>query len=279
MCVKSKPCNLWGMTTATNIELSPMDTQPSKYTHLPVEFNQWLFDDCIENWWMTQQERFALICLLDKLRPKCAIEIGTLNGGSLSALSKYSEKVYSIDIDGSCEERLGNNFKNVEFITGDSHTVLSPLLKTLQHENIGPQFALIDGDHSKEGVKKDVNTLLDIIPNEKLIIVLHDSFNPECRSGMLAANWEANPYVHMVELDFIPGRFNCFHGDPSSYRQMTCGLALAVLLPYRRKDSLAITAHEDSVFNILYQNSIHKKSLLKKTLEIYYRLKRRINVK
>ena len=33
------------------------------------------------------------------------------------------------------------------------------------------------------------------------MVILHDSFNPECREGMRTANWAANPQVHAVELD------------------------------------------------------------------------------
>jgi len=228
-----------------------MDTQPSKYTHLPKDFNGWLFDGFIENWWMTQQERFALICILRRLRPKCAIEVGTLNGGSLSTLAKFSEKVYSIDIDATCEERLGKHFENVEFITGDCLETLPILIQDLQSNKTDPQFILIDADHSKTGVKREINTLLEIIPNEQLVVVIHDSFNPECRAGILAADWTLNPYVHLVELDFIPGRYNYFEGDPNSNRSMTCGLALAVLMPYRRKVPLKVGTHEEKAFNIL----------------------------
>lgn len=181
---------------------------------------------------MTEAERCTLIMLLNEIKPECAIEIGTYKGGSLSVLSRFSKKVYTLDIDPTFSTQFGKNFLNVEFITGPSQETLPPLLQRLQETGIGIDFVLIDGDHSRNGVKRDIENLLKYHPIRPLYVIMHDSFNPGCRQGMIEANWSVNPYVHFVELDFVPGQLS---SSADFYRQMWCGFALALLLPVERK--------------------------------------------
>ncbi len=193
-----------------------------------------------------------LIALLSKISPECAIEIGTKDSGSLSAIAKFSKKVYTIDIDPTCSERIGRKFSNVEFVTGLSEETLIPLIQRLQEDNVGLEFILIDACHTRQAVRQDIENLLHIIrPTLPLYVVLHDSISPECRQGVIEANWGANPYVNFVELDFVMGRF-----EPN-YR-MTCGFALALLLPFKRNGNLII--HEDRALGnkILLSHSIHR---------------------
>lgn len=251
------PNKEWG-----NMKMNLQNNIPSKnhsgdmslapYTHLPNSINELLFGEYINDWVMQHEERLALISLLSKIRPECAIEIGTKDGGSLSAIAKFSKKIYTIDIDPTCSERIGRKFSNVEFIIGPSEETLIPLIQRLQEANVGIEFILIDGNHTRQAVRQDIENLLHIVrPTLPLYVVLHDSFSPECRQGMIEANWGANPYVHFVELDFITGRF-----EPN-YR-MTCGFALALLLPFRRNGNLNI--HEDRALKnkIMFSHSIHR---------------------
>ena len=57
-------------------------------------------------WQMSRAEKYCLINLLENLKPEYSIEIGTYKGGSLQVLSKYSKKVYSIDIDSEPKQKL-----------------------------------------------------------------------------------------------------------------------------------------------------------------------------
>jgi hypothetical protein len=91
---------------------------------------------------------------------------------------------------------------------------------------------LVDGDHSAEGVRKDLENLLRYRPATPLFVVMHDSFNPECRRGLRTTNWVASPYVHAVELDFVPGTITA---SPSFLGQLWGGLALAYLKPQERR--------------------------------------------
>jgi hypothetical protein len=75
---------------------------------------------------------------------------------------------------------------------------------------------LVDGDHSAEGVRKDIDHLLRLRPIVPLYVVMHDSFNPGCRRGLREADWAGCPYVHAVELDFVAGSVNpspAFQGE------------------------------------------------------------------
>src|SRR5581483_4486874 len=57
-----------------------------------------LYPGCLrERWQMNDSERMALTALLARRRPRCAIEIGTYEAGSLSLLSQYADFVFSID--------------------------------------------------------------------------------------------------------------------------------------------------------------------------------------
>jgi cephalosporin hydroxylase len=55
---------------------------------------------------MSPAEQVAMLFLLEHLRPKVAIEIGTRFGGSLQVLAKNCERVCSLDIDPEVPRRL-----------------------------------------------------------------------------------------------------------------------------------------------------------------------------
>src|SRR5262249_19555731 len=95
-------------------------------------------------WQMSISERLVLTSLLSLMRPECSIEIGTSGGGSLQALSWYSGKVYSLDIDPTVKTRLAPaGFQNVEFLTGDSRGVLPELLADLHVRRKAVRFVMI----------------------------------------------------------------------------------------------------------------------------------------
>jgi hypothetical protein len=136
----------------------------------------------------------------------------------------------SPDIDPECETLFGRAFDNVEFVTGDAKHTLPRLLARIAdaHEPLG--FILIDADHSREGIQHNIDSILRYTPSAPRYIIMHDSFNPECRRGIKDANWSTSPHVHLVELDFVAGRF-LTEEEPDSYKQMWCGFGLAILLP------------------------------------------------
>jgi len=197
---------------------------------------------------MNGSERMALMALLFRHKPHCSIEIGTYKGGSLSLISQLSKMVFSLDIDPTVAEKF-SYFENVTFLTGFSTVTLPILLKILDEENIPVDFILIDGDHSAEGVKNDLNIILNYIPKRPLFIMMHDSFNPGCRSGILEADWNKSPYVKWVDVDYIPGRI--IENGSTSNGELWGGLALVYFDPVVRNGSLPIHKTADTMFRLL----------------------------
>src|ERR1039458_8962208 len=210
------------------------------------------------HWQMTSCEQFALQGLLRRLSPVLSVEIGTYRGGSLQVLSRFSETVISLDIDPGVATRLAGKFSNVQFRSGDSSRLLPDLVRELNEQKRPVVFVLIDGDHSAEGVRRDIEALLELQPQQRVVIILHDSFNPACREGMRAANLAKSPYVHHVELDFIPGIYHFDAYDTAEARSMWGGFACAVLLPEKRAGELKIQESQRGLHEAVKRDSNHR---------------------
>lgn len=207
-----------------------------------------------DEWMMTDAERSTLCALLSVQRPRCAIEVGVYRAGSLAILAAHATKVYALDIDPHCATAYRARFPNVEFITGPSQETLPTLIDKIQGAGEPLEFVLIDADHRETGVRRDIENVLRYRPHHPLYLLMHDSFNPGCRAGMKRAAWVSNPHVHLVELDFVLGRF-VGREERQSYREMWCGLALAVLLPELRKFPLTIHENESLAFETALRHS------------------------
>jgi hypothetical protein len=204
------------------------------------ELDQLLYRDCLtDKWQMTESERLGLTGVLHRLRPGCAIEVGTYECGSLSLIAQFTGVVFSIDIDPSIPDRF-KQFENVTFLTGPSQAVLPLLLEELAGASMSPELVLIDGDHSAAGIKRDIDILLNYTPKKPMVVLMHDSFNPECRRGMLEADWPRSRFVEWVDIDFIPGRL-IEHGGGGD-GEMWGGLALARFSPAPRGCDLVVQA-------------------------------------
>lgn len=191
------------------------------------------------DWQMSPSERVMITYILEHLKPRAAIEIGTRFGGSLQVLARHCGRVYSLDIDPEVQERLKGRFENVEYLIGRSEETLPPLIDRLQREDAAVGFVLVDGDHSSEGVRRDIDNILRYKSSTTLYIIMHDSFNPVVRRGLTAANWPGCPHVQRVELDLVAGGVNT---SPNFRGQLWGGLAIGILTPEPRTGNLEITA-------------------------------------
>lgn len=191
---------------------------------------------------------------LSHLRPQCSIEVGTETGVTLATIARHSKRTISIDIDPAVKARLAPRFPNVEFLTGSSHDVLPIVLERLAAEGVTPDFIFVDGDHSADGVRRDLEFILSIRPTRAMTVFMHDSFNPGCRQGIRAAQWARSPWCHFVELDFVPG---ILHPNANCRREMWGGLALACFLPTERKHELVINASHEIMFNAALSHSVY----------------------
>lgn len=237
-----------------------------------------LFRPYHRSWIMESSERVAMMALLQWLKPSCSIEIGTREGGSLSIIADLSSKVFTLDIDPNCINGA-SRFPNAEFIAGDSHRSLPDVLRTIEDRGLKLEFVLIDGEHAEDGVRGDIERILRYRPTAPCYILMHDSFNPFCREGMLSAAWDRCPYVHSVDIDFVPGKLyppgeTCYGMQVGG--QMWGGLGLAVMRPEPRVGPLKILAGSQHLFEIALRHSVHRRVVLAKRLlgpEIYRRMK------
>jgi glycosyltransferase involved in cell wall biosynthesis len=224
----------------------------------PVAWTDVLYPSCIlRNWQMHDGERLALLALLARHKPHCSIEIGTYYGGSLSLMAQFSDMVFSIDIDPEVLHRV-RPMPNVTLLTGDSAEVLPVLFRELTASQIAVDFILIDGDHSKAGLKRDIGLVLQYVPLKPLFVVMHDCLNPGCREAMIESPWYDSPYCHWVELDLVPGR--PVDNEEAAHGELWGGLAVAFLQPTPRQGPLVVNRTADSLFRTMAANFQAKSS-------------------
>jgi hypothetical protein len=172
-------------------------------------------------------------------------------------LARFCGHVDSIDIDPAVEQRLGDRFNNVTFHTGRSADLLPAALRDASLINQAVDFVLIDGDHSTDGVRRDINALLSVPVSHEMLVLVHDAFNPDCRAGILSANWHSCPHVHEVEIDFIPGVYHQQPYDTAPARTMWGGFACALLKPEPREADLVISQCQQGLFEAVLLQSSH----------------------
>lgn len=194
---------------------------------------------------------------MQRLKPRLSLEIGTYKAGSLQVISELSHKVVAVDIDKSIEASLAGRFGNVEFRIGDSGSVVPDLVAELNLAAKQVDFVLIDGDHSAEGVRRDIDAVLGLAVRNRMVILMHDGFNPDCRRGMLAAAWQKNPHVRYVEIDYSVGNFHSPPVDTALPQSMWGGFACALLEPGQREGNLTIRQHQRAAFETIYAVSAH----------------------
>lgn len=213
-------------------------------------------------WQMSRSEQLTFVKLLDEIRPRLALEIGTYKGGSLQVLSHFSERVISLDINDTHVHNLRGKFPNVEFRVGDSKSTLPELIQELNESGNSPDFVLVDGSHEPADVRADIDAILKLRPTRRVVIILHDSFNPPCRAGISAAKWNENVFVHDVDLDFLPGDFNETPWPGVQLGSMWGGFACALLEPVPRERGLIVRESRRKSFEAIEAISIYARKAL-----------------
>jgi predicted O-methyltransferase YrrM len=117
-----------------------------------------------------RSEILSLATIVERLKPRTVLEIGTSKGGTLflwARLATADAHIISIDLPGGENEwayprwkepfykTFASKKQKIDLVRGDSHSarVFDEFRKALGDEKIDLLF--IDGDHSYEGVKKD----------------------------------------------------------------------------------------------------------------------------
>ncbi len=175
------------------------------------------------DWQMTLGERAALEGVLAATSPSLSIEIGTAQGGSLARIAANSGEVHSFDLEHSPEHSWPGN---ATLHSGDSHENLPRFLSELAGAGRNVDFALVDGDHTADGVRRDMDDLLESPAVGTTVILIHDTLNEVVREGLEAARMPERDGVCRCELDFVPGHLS--EGGPFA-NQLWGGLGLVLV--------------------------------------------------
>lgn len=157
-------------------------------------------------WQMTFGERAAMEGILTQLRPRLSIEIGTAEGGSLRRVAANSGHVHSFDLVEPAAEIM--ELPNVTFHTGDSHALVPQVLGELAEKGEIVDFVLVDGDHTPDGVEKDMRDLIASDAISRTVMLAHDTLNDEVREGLERIDYTAEPKVVYADLDFVGGHLS-----------------------------------------------------------------------
>jgi predicted O-methyltransferase YrrM len=146
-----------------------------------------------------KEEILKLLKILEKIKPKTILEIGTANGGTLFLFSQIASPdaiIISIDLHGGkfgggypiwkvpLYKSFAKDDQKIYLIRADSHDekTLEKVKNMLGKRKL--DFLFIDGDHTYEGVKKDFEMYSKFVKRGG-IIALHDivyhPFDPECQ--------------------------------------------------------------------------------------------------
>jgi hypothetical protein len=191
-------------------------------------------------WQMSGGERAAVEGVLATLRPALAVEIGSAEGGCLLRLACYSGEVHSFDL----QAPLLDQPDNVTCHTGNSHELLPAFLAQLEGQERNVDLVIVDGDHSPEGVRQDLEDLLDSPALGRSVILIHDTANERVRAGVDAVAFSAWPKVSHVELDWIPGHL---FAEPALRNELWYGLGLVTI------DTSRVAYMNGSVFEQRYR--------------------------
>ena len=173
---------------------------------------------------MSVGERAALEGFLELAKPALAIEIGRAEGGSLRRIAAHSAEVHSLDLVAPPPELA--ELEQVHFHTGDSHELLSSLLAELASAGRNVDLVLVDGDHSADGVRRDLEDLLASPAVSRTLILIHDTTNEEVRAGVDRVDLDRAAKVAYVDLDAVSGRL--FRAE-SLRNQLWGGLGVVVV--------------------------------------------------
>jgi predicted O-methyltransferase YrrM len=154
------------------------------------ELLEFTFDECagLIRPAQVQSEVSELLEIINRMKPKVILEIGTANGGSLFLFSHVASEgatIISIDLPGG---RFGGGYpawrtplyksfalpgQKMYLLRADSHRrdALEQVKAILDGREI--DFLFIDGDHTYEGVKTDFEMYSSLVRKEG-IIAFHD---------------------------------------------------------------------------------------------------------
>ena len=143
--------------------------------------------------WQVTGEFQSLLEMVEKQKPKCVLEIGTANGGTLFSFARLAADdatVLSVDLPHGkfgrgypswkipVYESFAKKNQKIHLLREDSHSpaTLEKVKKVLNGKKI--DFLFIDADHVYEGVKQDFNQYKELVSDNGLIGFHDIAHNP-----------------------------------------------------------------------------------------------------
>jgi predicted O-methyltransferase YrrM len=151
-------------------------------------------------------ERVLLYALICGLQPERALEIGTLHGGSTMIMCAAMDDIDRgriICVDP--EPRVApEHWRLVEHRATMMQGFSPRVLAAAAERAGGPfDFALIDGDHTCEGVMRDFEGVLEVLAPEGWML-FHDANNREVQEGIDACIAERADELHDAGILSVP---------------------------------------------------------------------------
>jgi len=158
--------------------------------------------------WQIMEEIKNLLLILDKVKLKVVLEIGTARGGTLFLFSNIAHEeatLILVDLSQTIEKRILFRYikkekQKIYLIQGDSHKIetFRKIEEILKGRKV--DFLFIDGDHSYEGVKKDFEMYSPLV-RKGGIIAFHDII-PDyyTRYGIKTGSWTGEVYKFWNEI-------------------------------------------------------------------------------
>jgi hypothetical protein len=138
------------------------------------------------------------------------LEIGTYSGrsavieilGSQANPRRKHTRWFGVDLDGDAIKRTRATLEDWK-LTENTKLFWGDLATFVKARAISPTMVFVDGDHSYDGVKKDIDILSQIL-KRNVPILFHDYNNPQTKGVQLACDeWEKSGHVKFL------GRFGC----------------------------------------------------------------------
>ncbi|MEX6776302.1 class I SAM-dependent methyltransferase [Limnospira fusiformis] len=173
---------------------------------------------------MSQNERFQLYYALRKLLPITSsplrfVEIGSFAGSSLflnyKALTREHNNLEGWAIDPGLHPQLKSVLdylpSEITHLRMFSHDALAQLQQIFERDGNYPPYIFVDGDHSYEGVKKDIINYYPLLASGGLMI-FHDYLPPldeQNSSSILFHHGGNEPGIRQACQELMENTYNC----------------------------------------------------------------------